>query len=176
MLKRVLFLNKYRHIILLTDSLNNLSGSSKDNLIKGGFIMKLIVKTLMVTFLLSSVGIVYAQGPVDKTKDEIVKEKSSDTKSTKGASAGRLGGDTAAPTKDTGSTDAVKDKKSLIGNLGGKSSPEGHSSKSAAPSSRGGSSKKGAQTKEKGASAAPSAGSGEKDLDKGKKDKQDDDG
>ena len=44
--------------------------------------MKLIVKTLMVTFLLSSVGIVYAQGPVDKTKDEIVKEKSSDTKST----------------------------------------------------------------------------------------------
>ena len=140
--------------------------------------MKLIVKTLMVTFLLSSVGIVYAQGQIDKTKtnDEIVKEKSSGTKSTKGVSAGRLGGDTAAPTKDAGSTDAVKDKKSLIGNLGGKSSSEGHSSKSAAPSSRGGSSKKGAQTKEKGARAAPSAGSGEKDLDKEKKDKQDDDG
>ena len=140
--------------------------------------MKLIVKILMVTFLLSSVGIVYAQGQIDKTKtnDEIVKEKSSGTKSTKGPSAGRLGGDTAAPTKDTGSTDAVKDKKSLIGNLGGKSSPEGHSSKSAAPSSRGGSSKKGAQTKETGASAAPSAGSGEKDLDEGKQDKRGDDG
>ena len=141
--------------------------------------MKLIVKTLMVTFLLSSVGIVYAQGQIDKTKtnDEIVKEKSSGTKSTKGASAGRLGGDTAAPTKDTGSTDAVKEKKSLIGKLGGKSSPEGHSSKSAAPSSRGGSSKKGAQTKEKGASTAPSAGSGEKDLDdEGKQDKRGDDG
>ena len=138
--------------------------------------MKLIVKTLMVTFLLSSVGIGYAQGPVDKTKDEIVKEKSSGTKSTKGASAGRLGGDTAAPTKDTGSTDALKDKKSLTGKLGGKSSPEGHSSKSAAPSSRGGSSKKGAQTKETGASAAPSAGSGEKDPDdEGKQDKRGDD-
>jgi hypothetical protein len=140
--------------------------------------MKLIVKTLMVTFLLSSVGIVYAQGQIDKTKtnDEIVKEKSSGTKSTKEASAGRLDGDTAAPTKDTGSTDAVKDKKSLIGELGGKSSPTGHSSKSAAPASRGGSSKIGAQTKETDASAAPSAGSGEKDLDKGEKDKQDDDG
>jgi len=140
--------------------------------------MNLIVKTLLVTFLLSSVGIVYAQGQIDKTKtnDEIVKEKSSGTKSTKGASAGRLGGDTAAPPKDTGSTDAVKDKKSFIGKLGGKSSPTGHSSKSAAPSSRGGSSKKGAQTKETGANAAPSAGSGEKELDKGKKDKQDDDG
>ena len=135
----------------------------------------------MVTFLLSSVGIVYAQGQIDKTKtnDEIVKEKSSGTKSTKGASAGRLGGDTAAPTKDAGSTDAVKEKKSFFGRLfggSGKSSPEGHSSKSAAPSSRGGSSKKGAQTKETGASAAPSAGSGEKDLDEGKQDKRGDDG
>jgi len=107
--------------------------------------MKLIVKTLMVTFLLSSVGIVYAQGQIDKTKtnDEIVKEKSSGTKSTKGVSAGRLGGDTAAPTKDAGSTDAVKEKKSFFGRLfggRGKSSPEGHSSKATA-SSRGGSAK-----------------------------------
>ena len=143
--------------------------------------MKLIVKILMVTFLLSSVGIVYAQGQIDKTKtnDEIVKEKSSGTKSTKGPSAGRLGGDTAAPTKDAGSTDAVKEKKSFFGRLfggSGKSSPEGHSSKSAAPFSRGGSSKKGAQTKETGASAAPSAGSGEKDLEEGKQDKRGDDG
>jgi len=144
--------------------------------------MKLIVKTLMVTFLLSSVGIVYAQGQIDKTKtnDEIVKEKSSGTKSTKGASAGRLGGDTAAPTKDTGSTDAVKDKKSFIGKLGGKSSPEGHSSKSAAPSSRGGSSKKGAQTKEKGGTLELMLIVGEKEEEEKEKqeqeDKQDDDG
>lgn len=170
-------MNKYSHIILLTDNLKNLSGSGKDNLIKGGFIMKLIVKTLMVTFLLSSIGIVYAQGPVDKTKDEIVKEKSSNTKSTKGSSAGRLGGDTAAPTKDTGSTDAVKDKKSFFGRLfggSGKSSPTGHSSKSASPSSRSGSSKKGAKTKDASATSGPSAGSGGKELDEGQKDKRDD--
>ena len=38
--------------------------------------MKHIVKLLMVTFLLSSVGFVYGQAPVEKTKDETVKVKS----------------------------------------------------------------------------------------------------
>jgi hypothetical protein len=107
--------------------------------------MKHIVKLLMVTFLLSSVGLVYAQGPVDKTKDETVKVKSggnlSNEKGGKGSNAGRLGDDTDAPTKDSGDETAVEGKKSFFGRLfGGKSAPEGHSSKAAA-SSRGGSAK-----------------------------------
>ena len=107
--------------------------------------MKHIVKLLMVTFLLSSVGLVYAQGPVDKTKDETVKVKSggnlSNEKGGKGSNAGRLGDDTDAPTKDSGDETAVEGKKSFFGRLfGGKSAPEGHSSKATA-SSRGGSAK-----------------------------------
>ncbi|HIC39558.1 MAG TPA: hypothetical protein EYO79_08865 [Candidatus Marinimicrobia bacterium] len=103
--------------------------------------MKHIVKLLMVTFLLSSVGFVYAQGPVDKTKDETVKVKSTVDKSTKGSKAGRLGDDTDAPIKDTGDETAVEGKKSFFGRLfGSKSAPEGHSSKATA-SSRGGSAK-----------------------------------
>ena len=102
--------------------------------------MKHIVKLLMVTFLLSSVGLVYAQGPVDKTKDETVKAKTVNTKDTKGSSAGRLGDDTDAPLNDAGTDEAVREK-SFFGKLfGGKSAPGGHSSKSAA-SSRGGSAK-----------------------------------
>ena len=108
--------------------------------------MKHIVKLLMVTFLLSSVGFVYAQGPVDKTKDETVKAKSGNTKDTKGSSAGRLKDDTDAPTKDAGDETAVEGKKSFFSRLfGGKSAPEGHSSKAAA-SSRGGSAKTSAKT------------------------------
>ncbi len=103
--------------------------------------MKHIVKLLMVTFLLSSVGLVYAQGPVDKTKDETVKAKTVNTKDTKGSTAGRLTDDTKAPVKDAGDETAVEGKKSFFGRLfGGKSAPEGHSSKASA-ASRGGSAK-----------------------------------
>ena len=112
--------------------------------------MKHIVKLLMVTFLLSSVGFVYAQGPVDKTKDETVKAKSVNTKDTKGSSAGRLKDDTDAPTKDAGNETAVEGKKSFFSRLfGGKSAPEGHSSKAAA-SSRGGSAKTAGDKKDSG--------------------------
>ena len=112
--------------------------------------MKHIVKLLMVTFLLSSVGFVYAQGPVDKTKDETVKVKSTVDKSTKGSKAGRLGDDTDAPIKDAGDETAVEGKKSFFGRLfGGKSAPEGHSSKAAA-SSRGGSAKTAGDKKDSG--------------------------
>ena len=103
--------------------------------------MKHLVKLLMVTFLISSVSVLFAQGPVDKSKDETVKAKSSNTKDAKGSSASRLGDDTDAPTKDAGNDEAVKGKSSFFGKLfGGKSAPEGHSSKSAA-SSRSGSAK-----------------------------------
>ena len=106
--------------------------------------MKHIVKLLMVTFLLSSVGFVYGQAPVEKTKDETVKVKSggnlSNEKGGKGSNAGRLTDDTKAPVKDAGDETAVEGKKSFFGRLfGGKSAPEGHSSKSSAASSRGGS-------------------------------------
>ena len=112
--------------------------------------MKHIVKLLMVTFLLSSVGFVYAQGPVDKTKDETVKVKSTVDKSTKGSKAGRLGDDTDAPIKDAGDETAVEGKKSFFGRLfGSKSAPEGHSSKAAA-SSRGGSAKTAGDKKDSG--------------------------
>jgi len=108
--------------------------------------MKHIVKLLMVTFLLSSVGFVYGQAPVEKTKDETVKVKSggnlSNEKGGKGSNAGRLTDDTKAPVKDAGDETAVEGKKSFFGRLfGGKSAPEGHSSKASAASSRGGSSK-----------------------------------
>ena len=107
--------------------------------------MKHIVKLLMVTFLLSSVGFVYGQAPVEKTKDETVKVKSggnlSHEKGGKGSNAGRLTDDTKAPVKDAGDETAVEGKKSFFGRLfGGKSAPEGHSSKASA-SSRGGSAK-----------------------------------
>jgi len=36
--------------------------------------MKHIFKLLMITFLIASIGIVYAQDGIDKKKDEIVKE------------------------------------------------------------------------------------------------------
>ena len=112
--------------------------------------MKHIVKLLMVTFLLSSVGFVYAQGPVDKTKDETVKVKSTVDKSTKGSKAGRLGDDTDAPIKDAGDETAVEGKKSFFGRLfGSKSAPEGHSSKATA-SSRGGSAKTAGDKKDSG--------------------------
>jgi len=112
--------------------------------------MKHIVKLLMVTFLLSSVGFVYAQDKtdmVDKNKDESVKVKSSGFNTTsekggKGSNAGRLTDDTKEPVKDAGDETAVEGKKSFFGRLfGGKSAPEGHSSKASAASSRGGSSK-----------------------------------
>lgn len=107
--------------------------------------MKHIVKLLMVTFLLSSVGFVYGQAPVEKTKDETEKVKSSgfnSEKGHKGSKAGRLTDDTKAPVKDAGDETAVEGKKSFFGRLfGGKSAPEGHSSKASAASSRGGSSK-----------------------------------
>ena len=108
--------------------------------------MKHIVKLLMVTFLLSSVGFVYGQAPVEKTKDETVKVKSggniSHEKGGKGSNAGRLTDDTKAPVKDAGDETAVEGKKSFFGRLfGGKSAPEGHSSKASAASSRGGSAK-----------------------------------
>ena len=108
--------------------------------------MKHIVKLLMVTFLLSSVGFVYGQAPVEKTKDETVKVKSggnlSNEKGGKGSNAGRLTDDTKAPVKDAGDETAVESKKSFFGRLfGGKSAPEGHSSKASAASSRGGSAK-----------------------------------
>ena len=109
--------------------------------------MKHIVKLLMVTFLLSSVGIVYAQDKadmVDKNKDESVKVKHSgfnSEKGDKGSNAGRLTEDTKEPTKGSGDETAIEGKKSFFGRLfGGKSAPEGHSSKASA-SSRGGSAK-----------------------------------
>jgi hypothetical protein len=124
--------------------------------------MKHLVKLLMVTFLISSVGIVYAQDRnIDKSKDETVKVKSTGSKSTKGEKSSRLTDDTGAPTKDTGSDEAVTEgKKSFWGKLfGGKSAPEGHSSKAAA-SSRGGSSKSSA------AAASSAVGSAESKGDK----------
>ena len=124
--------------------------------------MKHIVKLLMVTFLLSSVGFVYGQAPVEKTKDETVKVKSggnlSNEKGGKGSNAGRLKDDTDAPVKDAGDETAVEGKKSFFGRLfGGKSAPEGHSSKASAASSRGGSSK----------GAAPAAGLSDKPTSSG---------
>ena len=122
--------------------------------------MKHLVKLLMVTFLISSVGIVYAQDrniDKSKSKDEIVKDKSTDSKSTKDGKSSRLTDET----KGTGS-DEVKSsgKKSFFGRLfGGKSAPEGHSSKAAA-SSRGGSSKSSA------AAASSAVGSAESKGDK----------
>ena len=144
--------------------------------------MKHIVKLLMVTFLLSSVGLVYAQGPVDKTKDETVKAKTVNTKDTKGSSAGRLGDDENAPTKDAGNDEVVKEK-SFFGKLfGGKSAPGGQSSKSAA-SSRGGSAKDaapGATASDKPTSSAGKGDgkpSGEKEVEEGQgEDKDDRDG
>tara|TARA_Y100000310_G_scaffold324456_1_gene386298 strand:- start:1548 stop:1952 length:405 start_codon:yes stop_codon:yes gene_type:complete len=112
----------------------------------------------MVTFLISSVGIVYAQDRnIDKPKDETVKVKPTGSKSTKGEKSSRLTDDT----KGAGS-DEVKSsgKKSFWGKLfGGKSAPEGHSSKAAA-SSRGGSSKSSA------AAASSAVGSAESKGDK----------
>lgn len=138
--------------------------------------MKHLVKLLMVTFLLSAVGLVYAQGPVDKTKDETVKAKSVTTKDTKGSSAGRLGDDTDEPAKDTGSDEAVKEKKSFFGKLfGGKSTPEGQASKSAA-SSRGGSAKKGGGKTKSSSSGAPAKDSGEKGIEERGQEKEDDGG
>ena len=153
-----MFLTKYHPIITPTDSLNKLSGSGKIILKRRRFRMKHLVKLLMVTFLISSVSVLFAQGPVDKSKDETVKAKSSNTKDAKGSSASRLTDDTDAPTKDAGNDEAVKGKSSFFGKLfGGKSAPEGHSSKSAA-SSRGGSSKKGGKGSSKGSSVSSSKG------------------
>lgn len=127
--------------------------------------MKHLVKLLMVTFLISSVSVLFAQGSVDKSKskDETVKEKPTGSlqneKGGRGSNAGRLADDTDAPTKDAGNDEAVKGKSSFFGKLfGGKSAPEGHSSKSAA-SSRGGSSKKGGKSSSKGSSVSSSRGS-----------------
>jgi len=169
-----LFLTKYHPIITPTDSLNKLSGSGKIILKQRRFRMKHLVKLLMVTFLISSVSVLFAQGPVDKSKDETVKAKSSNTKDAKGSSASRLGDDTDAPTKDAGNDEAVKGKSSFFGKLfGGKSAPEGHSSKSAA-SSRSGSAKssgkKGSSSKgySKGSSRGATMDSGEEGSEKGK--------
>ena len=138
--------------------------------------MKHLVKLLMVTFLISSVGIVYAQDrniDKSKSKDEIVKDKSTDSKSTKDGKSSRLTDET----KGTGS-DEVKSsgKKSFFGRLfGGKSAPGGHSSKAAA-SSRGGSSKSSAAASSAVGSAEsegdkkPSGGGEEEPKGKGKED------
>ena len=125
--------------------------------------MKHLVKLLMVTFLISSVGIVYAQDRnIDKSKDETVKVKSTGSKSTKGEKSSRLTDDTGAPTK--GNDEAVTEgKKSFWSKLfGGKSAPEGHSSKAAA-SSRGGSSKSSAAAASSAVGSAESKGDNEGD-------------
>ena len=138
--------------------------------------MKHLVKLLMVTFLISSVGIVYAQDRnIDKSKDETVKVKSTGSKSTKGEKSSRLTDDTGAPTK--GNDEAVTEgKKSFWSKLfGGKSAPGGHSSKAAA-SSRGGSSKSSAAASSAVGSAEsegdkkPSGGGEEEPKGKGKED------
>jgi len=69
--------------------------------------------------------------------DEAMKDKAKGTiKSTRGSSASRLGNEAAPPAKGSFSDEAVKEKSFFKRLFGGKSSPEGHSEKAAASSSK----------------------------------------
>lgn len=123
--------------------------------------MKHLLKLLLVTFLMSTVSVLFAQGAVDKKKDEVVNENTKNEKSAKGDASRRILGDETAPATDKGNDEIKADKKSFFGRLfGGKSTPEGQSSKAAA-GSRSGAAK---------SSAAPSSMSSDKPKsdDKGK--------
>jgi len=90
-------------------------------LTEGGFTMKHIFKLLMITFLIASIGIVYAQDGIDKKKDEIVKEKSKDA--AKQEPSERLAGETQATKEKAPESPSVE-----------KTVPASLSSKAVAPS------------------------------------------
>ncbi|MFQ6678183.1 MAG: hypothetical protein ACE5D0_07640 [Fidelibacterota bacterium] len=70
--------------------------------------MKHIFKLLMITFLISSITFVYAQDDMDKTKDEIVKEKSKGIANQEPSD--RLAKKVAAPSKKLSQDGDVKTK------------------------------------------------------------------